>query len=88
MWPIDCIEHKRDGKVLTKEEISRFITDYTAGRVADYQAAAWLMAVYFQGMTYEETKELTLAMAHSGDMVDLSSIQGIKVDKRRSSSRP
>ena len=74
MWPIDCIEHKRDGKVLTKEEISRFITDYTAGRVADYQAAAWLMAVYFQGMTYEETKELTLAMAHSGDMVDLSSI--------------
>ncbi|WP_337384586.1 thymidine phosphorylase [Megasphaera sp.] len=81
MWPIDCIEHKRDGKVLTKEEISRFITDYTAGRVADYQAAAWLMAVYFQGMTYEETKELTLAMAHSGDMVDLSSIPGIKVDK-------
>lgn len=81
MWPIDCIEHKRDGKVLTKEEISCFITDYTAGRVADYQAAAWLMAVYFQGMTYEETKELTLAMAHSGDMVDLSSIPGIKVDK-------
>ena len=39
MWPIDCIEHKRDGKILTKEEISRFITDYTAGRVADYQAA-------------------------------------------------
>lgn len=81
MWPIDCIEHKRDGKVLTKEEITRFIDDYTAGRVADYQAAAWLMAVYFQGMSYEETKELTLAMAHSGDMVDLSSIPGIKVDK-------
>ena len=50
MWPIDCIEHKRDGKVLTKEEITRFIDDYTAGRIADYQAAAWLMAVYFQGM--------------------------------------
>ena len=81
MWPIDCIEHKRDGKVLTKEEITRFIDDYTAGRVADYQAAAWLMAVYFQGMSYEETKELILAMAHSGDMVDLSSIPGIKVDK-------
>ena len=81
MWPIDCIEYKRDGKVLTKEEITRFIDDYTAGRIADYQAAAWLMAVYFQGMTYEETKELTLAMAHSGDMVDLSSIPGIKVDK-------
>ena len=81
MWPIDCIEHKRDGKVLTKEEITRFIDDYTAGRIADYQAAAWLMAIYFQGMSYEETKELTLAMAHSGDMVDLSSIPGIKVDK-------
>ena len=54
MWPIDCIEYKRDGKVLTKEEITRFIDDYTAGRIADYQAAAWLMAVYFQGMTYEE----------------------------------
>ena len=81
MWPIDCIEHKRDGKVLTKEEISCFITDYTAGRVAYYQAAAWLMAVYFQGMTYEETKELTLAMAQCGDMVGLSSIPGIKVDK-------
>ena len=81
MWPIDCIEYKRDGKVLTKEEITRFIDDYTAGRIADYQAAAWLMAVYFQGMSYEETKELTLAMAHSGDMVDLSSIPGIKVDK-------
>ena len=81
MWPIDCIEHKRDGKVLTKEEITRFIDDYTAGRIADYQAAAWLMAIYFQGMTYEETKELTLAMAHSGDIVDLSSIPGIKVDK-------
>lgn len=81
MWPIDCIEHKRDGKVLTKKEIHRFIDDYTAGRVADYQAAAWLMAVYLQGMTAEETTELTMAMAQSGDIVDLSSIPGIKVDK-------
>lgn len=81
MWPIDCIEHKRDGKVLTKEEIHRFIDDYTAGRIADYQAAAWLMAVYLQGMTAEETTELTMAMAQSGDIVDLSSIPGIKVDK-------
>ena len=81
MWPIDCIEHKRDGKVLTKEEIHRFIDDYTAGRIADYQAAAWLMAVYLRGMTAEETTELTLAMARSGDIVDLSSIPGVKVDK-------
>lgn len=81
MWPIDCIEHKRDGKVLTKEEIHRFIDDYTAGRIADYQAAAWLMAVYLHGMTAEETTELTMAMARSGDIVDLSSIPGVKVDK-------
>ena len=81
MWPIDCIEHKRDGKVLTKEEIHRFIDDYTAGRIADYQAAAWLMAVYLRGMTAEETTELTMTMARSGDIVDLSSIPGVKVDK-------
>lgn len=81
MWPMDCIAHKRDGKVLTADEIRRFIADYTAGRIADYQAAAWLMAIYLQGMTDEETTELTLAMAKSGDIVDLSSIPGIKVDK-------
>ena len=81
MWPMDCIAHKRDGKVLTADEIRRFIADYTAGRIADYQAAAWLMAIYLQGMTDEETTELTLAMAKSGDIVDLSSIPGIKLDK-------
>ena len=81
MWPIECIEHKRDGKVLSREEIQRFITDYTAGRVADYQAAAWLMAVYLQGMNAAETTDLTMTMAHSGDMIDLSSIPGVKVDK-------
>ena len=81
MWPIECIEHKRDGKVLTKGEIDRFISEYTAGKIADYQAAAWLMAVYLRGMNEEETTELTLAMARSGDTVDLSSIPGVKVDK-------
>ena len=81
MWPMDCIAHKRDGKVLTADELRSFIADYTAGRIADYQAAAWLMAIYLQGMTDEETTELTLAMAKSGDIVDLSSIPGIKVDK-------
>lgn len=81
MWPIDCIEHKRDGKVLSKAEIQRFIDDYTAGRIADYQAAAWLMAIYLRGMEEAETTNLTVAMAHSGDEVDLSSIPGVKVDK-------
>lgn len=81
MWPIDCIEHKRDGKVLSKKEIQRFIDEYTAGKIADYQAAAWLMAIYLRGMNEEETANLTVAMAHSGDEVDLSPIPGIKVDK-------
>ena len=81
MWPMECIEHKRDGKVLSREEIRRFIDDYTAGRVADYQAAAWLMAVYLRGMNAAETTDLTMTMAHSGDMIDLSSIPGVKVDK-------
>ena len=97
MWPMDCIAHKRDGKVLTADEIRSFIADYTAGRIADYQAAAWLMAIYLQGMTDEETTELTLAMAKSGDIVDLSSIPGIKListalaalpTRRPSSSHP
>ena len=81
MWPIDCIAHKRDGKTLAPQEIRRFIQEYTAGQIADYQAAAWLMAVYLQGMNAEETTVLTDAMARSGDRVDLSSIPGIKVDK-------
>lgn len=81
MWPIECIEHKRDGKSLTRDEINRFIMEYTAGIIADYQAAAWLMAIYLNGMTDEETTNLTMAMAYSGDVIDLSSIPGIKVDK-------
>lgn len=81
MWPVECIEHKRDGNILTKMEIDRFIQDYTNGTIADYQAAAWLMAVFLRGMNARETTDLTMAMAHSGDLVDLSSIPGIKVDK-------
>lgn len=81
MWPMECIEAKRDGQVLSREMIERFIREYTAGEIADYQAAAWLMAVYLKGMTAQETMDLTMAMAHSGDIVDLSSIPGIKVDK-------
>lgn len=81
MWPMECIEAKRDGCVLSRNMIARFIKEYTAGQIADYQAAAWLMAVYLQGMTAQETTDLTMAMAHSGDIVDLSAVQGIKVDK-------
>lgn len=81
MWPQDCIIHKRDGGELSRKEIYRFITDYTSGTIPDYQAAAWLMAVYLQGMTARETTDLALAMAHSGRIADLSTVPGIKVDK-------
>lgn len=81
MWPMDCIEKKRDGYELSREEIERFIQEYTQGSIADYQAAAWCMAIFLRGMTPAETTYLTLAMAHSGDVVDLSAIPGIKVDK-------
>lgn len=77
----DLIGKKRDGGSLTAEEISHMIQEYVAGEIPDYQMAAFLMAVYFNGMSEEETVTMTLAMAHSGDMVDLSAIEGIKVDK-------
>lgn len=77
----DIIKHKRDGLVLTKKEIEFFISEYTSGNIPDYQASALLMAIYFNGMNTEETVELTKAMAHSGDTMDLSSIDGETVDK-------
>ncbi len=77
----DLIVKKKRGHVLSEEEIRWMIREYTAGRIPDYQMSAMLMAICFVGMTAEETKELTLAMAHSGDMLDLSRIRGIKVDK-------
>ena len=77
----DIIQHKRDNKELSGEEIQFFVEKYTAGNIPDYQAAALAMAIFFNGMTPEETAELTLAMAHSGDVMDLSPIKGIKVDK-------
>lgn len=77
----DIIQKKRDGGILTKEEIDFFVKGYTDGSIPDYQASAFAMAVYFQGMSDEETTNLTLAMASSGDTLDLSVIDGVTVDK-------
>ena len=77
----DLISKKRDGGTLNKEEMAHLIEGYVKGEIPDYQMSAFLMAVYFQGMTKEETAMMTDLVARSGDMVDLSSIEGIKVDK-------
>ncbi len=79
--PVEIIRRKRDGKALAPEELARFITDYTAGRIPDYQAAALLMAIYFSGMSEPELLALTEAMLRSGEVIDLSDVPGIKVDK-------
>ena len=81
MRMVDLIIDKREGKTHTREEINYIIREYTAGNIPDYQMSAWLMAVCWQGMTEREVSELTSAMMHSGDVVDLSDLPGIKVDK-------
>lgn len=81
MTMYDLILKKKRGGELTKDEIDFMISGYTKGSIPDYQMSAMMMAICFQGMTPEETKDLTLAMAHSGEMLDLSAIEGIKVDK-------
>ncbi|MFG0217218.1 pyrimidine-nucleoside phosphorylase [Brevibacillus porteri] len=81
MRMVDMIAKKRDGGELTTEEIQFLVTGYTDGSIPDYQMSAWAMAVFFRGMTARETGDLTLAMAGSGEQLDLSSLQGIKVDK-------
>lgn len=81
MRMVDLIEKKRDGGVLSTDEINYIIKGYTNGSIPDYQMSAFTMAVYFRGMTEKEMADLTMAMAESGDQVDLSKIQGIKVDK-------
>lgn len=81
MRAYDVIAKKRDGGVHTRAELEYIVNGYVSGEVADYQMAAWMMAVYLRGMTAEETAELTDVMAHSGKMVDLSPIPGVKVDK-------
>lgn len=77
----DIIMKKRNGGELSKEELRFFIENYTKGEIPDYQVSALMMAIYFQKMSEAETFELTMAMAESGEMLDLSGIQGIKVDK-------
>ena len=81
MRMVDIIERKRNGQKLSAEEIRFFVSGYVSGEVPDYQASAFAMAVYFQGMDAEETAILTDAMMHSGETIDLSAIQGVKVDK-------
>lgn len=81
MHMVDLIAKKRDGFPLLQEEIQFIIQNYTQGLIPDYQMSAFLMAVYFQKMTNEEATYLSLAMRDSGDVIDLSSIPGVKVDK-------
>ncbi len=77
----DIIAKKRDGKELTQQEIEVMVSGYTGGTIPDYQMSAFLMAVFLKGMTAAETAQLTDSMARSGDMVDLSGVDGITVDK-------
>lgn len=81
MRMVDLISKKRDGEELTNSQIQEMIKEYVVGTIPDYQMSAMLMAIFYKGMTDEETLAMTDAVAHSGDMVDLSAIEGIKVDK-------
>lgn len=81
MRMIDIIEKKRDGLVLSKEEIEFFVNGYVKSEIPDYQVSALLMAIYLNGLNESETSLLTACMAHSGDMMNLSEIDGTKVDK-------
>ncbi|MDQ0413778.1 pyrimidine-nucleoside phosphorylase [Mesobacillus stamsii] len=81
MRMVDVIEKKRNGLALSTEEIQFFIDGYTDGSIPDYQVSALTMAIFFQGMTEKERADLTMAMVKSGDQIDLSAIEGVKVDK-------
>lgn len=81
MRMVDVISKKRDGKELTTEEIQFVVDGYTAGKIPDYQVSALAMAIFFQDMTDRERADLTMAMVNSGETIDLSAIEGIKVDK-------
>ncbi|MBN1953960.1 MAG: thymidine phosphorylase [Anaerolineae bacterium] len=84
MRAVEIIGKKRDGGELTAKEIHFFVRGYSQGEIPDYQAAAWLMAVYLQGMSDPEVRELTLAMAESGDQLDLRPVAPLVVDKHSS----
>ena len=79
---LDITEKKRHKKELSKDEINYFIFEYTNGNIADYQMAALIMAIYLNGMTKQETTDLTLAMAHSGEILDLSKLGKIQDNSR------
>lgn len=81
MRMVDIIAKKRDGGELSKEEIEHFINGYTDGDIPDYQVSSLLMSIFFNDMTQEERANLTMAMVKSGDEIDLSAIEGVKVDK-------
>src|SRR3712207_5857127 len=81
MRMIDLIVKKRNGQELTTEEINYFVDNYTKGNIPDYQVSSLLMAIYFQKMNMRETSDLTMAIVNSGDVLNLSKIEGIKVDK-------
>lgn len=81
MRMVDLIEKKRDGQELTTEEINFIIKGYTQDEIPDYQVSALAMAVFFKDMSERERADLTMAMVHSGDTIDLSAIEGVKVDK-------
>src|SRR2546422_7008425 len=81
MRAYELIQKKRDGGELTAGEISAILAGYLAGEIPDYQMSAFLMAVYFRGMSSRETADFTLAMVRSGETLDLGAIRGIKVDK-------
>lgn len=81
MRVVDIIEKKQLGHRLSEEEIKFMVDGFTDGSIPDYQMSAWMMAIYFKGMNDEEASQLTLAMVESGDQIDLSKIEGVKVDK-------
>ncbi len=81
MRAVDVIIKKRDHGELTRQEIEFFVNGFTAGDISDYQVSAWAMAVLLNGMTDRETTDLTMAMAHSGETLDLSGVVPIAVDK-------
>ncbi|TIH70514.1 pyrimidine-nucleoside phosphorylase, partial [Klebsiella pneumoniae] len=78
---LDIIQKKKENRILTEEEINYFIKNYVNGKIPDYQVSAFLMAIYFNKLNLDETYYLTRAMIKSGNVIDLSEVSGIKVDK-------